>query len=155
MATDRTDRVIQLLESIDAGIKVLVAGSKARLASAPKPIASDRDLDGKYGDPLVKLMPRDWSGPSFQGLKFSECPAELLDLIAEMQEYFAGQSDAKGEVTAKGKPVGDYRRADAARARGWAKRIRDGKHVPANPAVAASREPGDEDWPESSNDGWN
>jgi hypothetical protein len=37
-------------------------------AEAPKPVvASDRDLDGKYGNPVLKFNPRDWNGPSVQG----------------------------------------------------------------------------------------
>ncbi len=41
----------------------------------------------------------------------------LLDLVAETFDYFAGQAEAKDERTDKGKPVAEYKRADAARAR--------------------------------------
>lgn len=121
-----SERVIALLESIDASLKVLV---ERKRAAAPKAIASDRELDGQYGNPVLKFQPRDWTGPSFKNRTFSECPPELLDLVAESNDWFAQQAEQKNEKTAKGKPVAEFKRADAARARGWAKRIREGKHI--------------------------
>lgn len=127
-----SEETLTLLRSIDASLKSIDASfkqlAKQRQASAPKAVATDRDLDGRYGDPVLRLMPRDWTGPSFKDRPMSQCPPELLDLAAEMFEYFAKKADAADERTDKGKPVGDYRRQDAARARGWAKRMRDGKH---------------------------
>ena len=119
------DTTIELLRSIDASLKQLV---KQSAGAASKPIASNRDLDGKYGDPVVKFMPRDWTGPSFKGRTMSECPPELLDLLAETFDYFAVQAEAKDERTDRGKPVAEFKRADAARARGWAHRMRTGRH---------------------------
>lgn len=138
-----SQEAIELLRSIDGSLKTIVGllsplVQQAR-ATQPKPIASDRDLDGKYGDPVVKLMPRDWTGQSFKGRHMSECPAELLEMLAETFEYFATQAEQKNEVTSAGKPVAGYKRADAARARGWAKRVREGRV--AQPAA-------DEDSPE-------
>lgn len=125
---------VDLLRSIDSTLKALLALTQQRTAqmraTAPKPVASDRELDSKYGDPKVKFMPRDWSGPSFVGRLMSECPAELLDLLAETFDYFGDKAERENEMTDKGKPVAAYKRQDAARARGWAKRVRDGK-VPA------------------------
>jgi hypothetical protein len=116
------------LASIDASMRELVA---KRRATAPKEIASDRDLDGKWGNPEVKFMPRDWTGPSYKGRRFSECPPDLLDRFATTFDWFADQADQKNERTNKGELVSKYKRADAARARGWAQRIRTGKHVQA------------------------
>lgn len=125
---------LRVLESIDATLKAMLALAQQRTAQAraagPKAIATDRDLDGQYGDPVLKFMPRDWSGQSFKEAHFSECPPELLDMVSETLEWAAGQSESKGELTAKGKPVAGYKRQDAARARGWAKRMRDGTHRP-------------------------
>ncbi len=132
------------LASIDASMRELAA---KRRATAPKEIASDRDLDGRYGDPTVKFMPRDWTGPSFKGRRFSECPPELLDQFANTFDWFAEQADQKNERTNKGEPVSRYKRADAARARGWAARIRSGKHVQ-SPADATG-----EGWSEGDGDG--
>jgi len=126
-----SEESLALLRSIDASLKELV---KIARGQQGKPIATDRDLDGKYGNPIVRFMPRDWTGPSFKGRPLSECPAELLDLLAETFDYFAGQSEQNDERTDKGKPVADYKRADAARCRGWAKRIRDGR-VPVGAAA--------------------
>lgn len=120
-----SEESLSLLRSIDASLKTLV---KVLGASAPKAVASDRDLDGKYGDPKVTFMPRDWAGASYKGRRFSECPADLLEMLAETFDYFANQAEAKNERTDRGKPVADFKRADAARARGWAQRIRTGRH---------------------------
>jgi hypothetical protein len=111
------------LRSIDASLKELLAIAKA---TAPKPVAPDRDLDGQYGNPELKFMPRDWTGISYKGSRFSECPADLLEMIAETFDYFAQQAEANHEQTGSGKPVAPYKRQDAARARGWARRIRNG-----------------------------
>lgn len=142
---------VSLLASIDATLKALLALAQQRTAQArasqPKPVASDRDLDGRYGNPEVKFMPRDWTGPSFKGCRMSECPADLLDLLAETFEYFASKAEQNNEITDRGKPVADFKRADAARARGWAKRIRAGVHTPTAAPSAA-----DPDWAET--DGW-
>jgi hypothetical protein len=94
----------------------------------PPRIASDSDLDSDYGDPEVRAKsPRDWTGPSMQGKRFSECPAEYLDLVASRLDYFANQNEAAGDAESVKKAR--YNRLDASRARGWAVRIRDG-HVP-------------------------
>jgi hypothetical protein len=90
--------------------------------------ASDKDLDSDHGDPEVRAKsPRDWTGPSMQGRRFSECPAEYLDLVASRLDYFANQNEAAGDAESVKKAR--YNRLDASRARGWAVRIRDG-HVP-------------------------
>lgn len=119
------EEALALLRSIDASLKELAA--QGRLTSMPA-TADDRDLDGKWGDPEVRFEPRDWTGDRCKGRKFSQCPAPFLDLMAEALDYFAAQSDAKDEKTDKGKRVSEFKRADAARARGWAKRIREGYH---------------------------
>lgn len=141
------DRVIALLESIDGSLKQLL---KQQRASEPKPVASDRDLDGKWGNPVLKFMPRDWTGPTFKGRTFSECPADLLDLVAGTFDYFAQQAEQKNERANNGKPKAEYNRADAARARGWAKRIRDGKHMQTTEPIASASGSG---W-DGDEDGW-
>jgi hypothetical protein len=104
---------VQLLRSIDASLKALV------MATVPqKPVKVD--LDGQYGDPILKARdPRDWTGETMVGRKMSQCPAEYLDLLAERYDYFAGnETDAK---------KAGYNRLNAARCRGWAERIRNGE----------------------------
>lgn len=129
--------IVALLASIDASLKSLVARQVPAQASPPSPaaVASDRDLDGPYGDPIIKAKdPRDWTGPTMAGKKFSECPAEYLDALADRYDYFAVKADEANELTASGKPKSHYSRLDAARARGWAARIRSGA---AKPSTAA------------------
>ena len=140
---------LALLRSIDASLKSLVARQVPAQASPPSPaaVASDRDLDGPYGDPVIKAKdPRDWTGPTMAGRKFSECPAEYLELLAERYDYFAAKADETNEVAANGKPKSHYSRLDAARARGWAARIRAGG---VKPAAAAAPAPGWADDPDS------
>jgi hypothetical protein len=131
---DLDARIVDILESMDkslreinGGIGLLVQRSNARAAAGPPAVAPDRDLDSKYGDPQVKSMPRDWTGPSFVGRKMSECPPALLDMLAERSDYLAKKADENHERTDAGKPVSQYRLQDAARARGWAKRMRTGR----------------------------
>lgn len=134
---------IALLKSIDLSLRklVVIADRKAeeRVKAAqntPGPAAaSDADLDGPYGDPPVKFDPRDWTGESCKGLTFSECPAEFLDMLAETFDYFAQKAEEKNEMTTTGKPVAPYKRKDAARARGWARRIRAGYKSPTSSAL--------------------
>jgi len=128
-----SERVIELLESIDNSMKQILKRSAAK--QAPR-VADDHDLNGKYGDPKVNFNPRDYTGPSMKGRPMSECPAEFLDLYAEAKEFFGRKADEEGKTTNKGKPSAPYEFADAARARGWAKRIRDGKHRPKASAAA-------------------
>ena len=125
MAADR-DTVVRLLTSIDASLKKLVGQQQAVLAAAPKPVADAKDLDSPHGDPVLRFTVRNWTGAPYKGRRFSECPPALLDMIADSLEYFARKDDEENAVTNNGKPKSVYRRADAARARGWAKRMRDG-----------------------------
>jgi len=118
------DQAIALLTSIDATLKALLTLMRG---NAPKEVATDADLDGQWGDPVVRAKdPRDWTGESQLGKPFSGCPPEYLDLIAARLDYFAERAEAEGTLTSSGKPVAPYNRRDAARARGWAKRLRAG-----------------------------
>jgi len=108
-------------ERILRGLALLVN----HLGAAPRPaggssaggsIATDAEMAGKYGDPEVRLNPRDWAGESFKGSKFSECPPDFLDLLAIVFDDFAAQeSDPKKKT---------YKLRDAKLARGWAARKR-------------------------------
>src|SRR5713101_6221290 len=118
------DQAIALLHSIDTTLKALLTLMRG---NAPKEIATDADLDGQWGDPIVRAKdPRDWSHESQIGRLFSECSPEYLDLVAARLDFFAEKAEAEGTLTSSGKPVAPYNRRDAARARGWARRIRAG-----------------------------
>lgn len=82
------------------------------------PIASAADLDGQHGNPTVRFDPRAWKGSSFKGRTYSECDPEFLETLAESLDYSAGHPKPGKEQYAKN----DAR--DAARARGWAERLR-------------------------------
>lgn len=116
--SDQKPQSLVVLESIDASLKELV---KLARQLAPPPIASDKDLDGRFGDPVVNFDPKDWTGESFKGCRMSECPSPYLDLLAEALDYFAEKAEANNEEW-KGKPTAPYKRLDAQRARGWSKR---------------------------------
>ncbi len=119
---------IELLRSIDASLKALLGANKTQPTATGAKVASDADLDGQWGNPEVRSRdPRDWTGAPMLGRKFSECPAEYLDMLAERFDYFAEKNAAGTEDEQK---KARYQRLDAARARGWAARVRAGKVKP-------------------------
>jgi hypothetical protein len=89
------------------------------------PPASADVLDRKYGDPTVKFDPGKWAGPSMKGRKYSECPADFLDLLANSLDFFAKKNEENNVLLNNGKPKAKYEREDAGKARGWAQRLRD------------------------------
>lgn len=137
MAT--AEAALAALESIARDLRLIVthfgigvahgpSGAPAGQGSVPT-VASDRDLDGKYGDPEVKAKsPRDWTGDAQQGKRFSQCPPEYLDLVAERLDYFASQADGSQDADEQKKRR--YNLIDASRARGWAARLRNGWKAP-------------------------
>lgn len=146
--------VLLVLQSIDRSLKQLVSmmarpsSSNASTGGRPaREIASDRDLDSPHGDPEVKFnkSPRDWAGANMKGRRFSECPPDYLDQLADLFDYLAEQAEEKNEVSpTSGKPTAPYKRKDAARARGWASRIRSGRHTQRQePAMASGWAPAD------------
>lgn len=126
------EEILSILKSIDASLKMLVTASQITLAGAHPAVAataSDADLDGKYGDPEVKAKdPRDWTGAPMKGRRFSECPPEYLDMVAERLDYFSAQITGTSEEDQKKLR---FNKLDAARARGWAARRRAGWKRPA------------------------
>jgi len=126
--------VVDVLRSIDGHLQRMAAMLTHIMNAIPVQtiVASDADLDGQWGDPVIHAKdPRDWSGESQLGKPFSECPPEYLDLVAARLDYFAERAEAEGTLTSTGKPVAPYNRKDAARARGWAVRLRNGWAPPA------------------------
>lgn len=106
------------------------------LEAATGLFASDKDMGSQYGDPVVRLDLRDWRGPKCKGKRYSQCPAEFLDMLADYLAYSAANPKPGGEKYAKGNAL------DAKRARSWARRNRAG--LPPAPAqTAAPQFPGD------------
>ena len=124
----QSDEAMRLLREIHAMLTLLTRGGvvvSGATAHAFPSIAPDADLDGQWGDPIVKAKsPRDWSGDQMTGRKFSECPPEYLDLLAARFDFFnTKETDEKKR---------GYNMRDAARARGWAARLRAGWKPPAS-----------------------
>jgi hypothetical protein len=123
---------LALLERIAVACEKLVTIAERRQQSRPasgnaSAIASDRDLDGPHGNPTVKFDPRDWSGPSQKLRPFSECPPDFLDVLARAFDDFAAKAEREGD-----EKKARFNRLDGSRARGWAARIRSGKHQAAS-----------------------
>lgn len=87
------------------------------------------DLDGRFGDPVVKFDPKFWDGPSYAGQNFSSCPSDYLKKLAEVFEWQAKKDKETGKTFTKktGEVVPSYtfKEKDAALARGWAERNRN------------------------------
>jgi hypothetical protein len=118
MSGQRTTEAIQvasLQEQLAAAIKRLDT-----LEKASGLYATDKELDSQYGDPVLRFTPRDWKGDNYDGKRYSECPAALLDILAE---YLAWSAANPKPEKLKYVP---YNLKDAARARGWSRRKRSG-----------------------------
>lgn len=121
-----------------------IIGALAAVFGGGADAADDSELDSKFGDPSVKKDPTDqfWRGASFVNKRLSECPAEYLDAFAKYKDLCAKLKEKDGSEAKK--KYAAYDRADAARARGWARRIRGGWTSPPvapKPAFALSGGP--------------
>lgn len=133
-------------ESNAEGMLRLLASIDKRLAEQNEllrrhlgPVAADdSELDGQYGNPNVKYEPDRYYKGSFRGAgkTFSECPVDYLEALAKSFDASASSKRRKGE-----EKNADYAEKDAARARGWAKRLRDGWVAPAPTATAKKGNP--------------
>lgn len=139
---DLRDRVVKIEGILVAlcsarGVEPTAAAkSKTNGASQQKSgggvVADARELDSQYGDPTVKKDPKQWPGESYAGCKYSECPPEYLDVLADLKDWMADKDEQKG--TPDGTKYAKYGRLDASRARGWSERKRNGWTPPAPPA---------------------
>jgi hypothetical protein len=116
MSEDTLRRIEQKLDEL---LKIAKATPTGTTTYAQKSV-DDSDLDGKYGNPTVRIMAKDWNGQSYAGWNFSDCPPEYLEMHARMLDAFA-KKQAADPVKAK---YADWSAKDAARARGWAARHR-------------------------------
>lgn len=96
-----------------------IAAALERLSPMPPPIV---DLDDPKGDPVVKFEPRAYKGVAQKGQSLSACSAEFLDVYATALE--------QGAATQTNEKWRHFDLLDAARARGWAERIRTGWKPP-------------------------
>lgn len=125
MTTDEQQQMmLSLLRSIDASLKKLVAGGGSRVGdNIGKEVATDADLDGQYGNPVIRRDPKRWTGESYVGSRYSDTTPEYLEEVASFKDWQAQQDDKKGDDESRKKA--SWNRKDAARARGWAKRLRE------------------------------
>src|ERR1044072_4744523 len=117
-------------------------------------VADDRELDSAYGDPVVRKDPSSkyWEGPSYSGVKLSECPPDYLDAFAKYKDACAYANEQEGKPE-KAK-YATYDRRDAARARGWAARKRAGWRPRGGAGMGghAVKDYGDEDYDDDGGD---
>lgn len=136
------DEILRLLSDIAARLDRIEnsthaptpAPAVAVCDSGAPTIADDRDLDSQFGNPEIKKDPPRWTGPSFVGGRFSDTTPEYLETLAGFLDWKANESDKKGEVLKNGAPRSKFIRLDAARARGWRKRLLQGNGKAARPA---------------------
>ena len=132
-AEARFNAVMQRLAAVEARLAVLEAGGGARASVASSStgggVASDRDLDSEWGDPVVKKDPKRWidgGGDSYASCRMSQCPSDYLNALANLYDWQADKDEESNAsyVNNAGKTVftAPFKRKDAARARGWAKR---------------------------------
>lgn len=142
MSDPLIDARLTIIEhKIDKLLALLRGGASAQhgAGGAAPNIAPDADLDGQYGDPKIGKDPpeRYWpSRESFVGARFSDAPPEYLDAVAKWNDAraFMSQRDLdSGRDVEKNQKTLRYATSDAARARGWAKRLRE--RVVAAPAI--------------------
>lgn len=127
---DFTPEQLRVLRALADGILNAQGGAGSSGGSA-----TDAELDSPYGNPVVRKDPPRWTGQGFVGNPFSRCSPDYLDAMADFQDWKAGKDDAAGAKDRRGKPKSDWARKDAARARGWARRIRAGWKPPVAPQV--------------------
>lgn len=132
MADDRAARIEKMLAALCAHLGVpgygRAAGARPAAAggSSAGAVAPDHDLDSEYGDPEIRRDPKRWTGDSFVGHRYSQTPPEYLDTLASQLDWQADRDEESDARDNKGRPKAQYARRDAARARGWAARLRAG-----------------------------
>lgn len=123
---EKFQAVFDQLDRIEGKLATKLSLVPAAPSSSGREVASDSDLDGKYGNEEIRKDPsgKYWNGDSFKGKRMSECSAEYLEAFAKYKDACAYMNEKSGDE-AKAKYIG-YDRKSAARARGWAKRVSDG-----------------------------
>lgn len=153
MSDQLIDARLTIIEhKIDQLLALLRGGASPVPGAASEPnVASDADLDGQYGNPEIRKDPptRYWhSGESFVGARFSDTTPEYLDAVAKYLDAYAwaaGKNASEGNDVEKNEKNARFKALDAARARGWAARLRArGVARSADAALAAIPDPADD-----------
>lgn len=139
------EREIEIIKGRLAQVEAkLEGGGHAAPATGGGAIASDYEMSGEYGNPVVHKDPPRWKGDSFAGCQLSECPSDYLNELASFHDWAAGKDEENKKTylhkkSGEQRPTAPLRRKDAALARGWAKR-NEGKVI-----QPATREESDAD----------
>ena len=149
-----TEATIKLLTEIRDELRKLNRGKSAATTSAGGAgldVADDADLDSQYGDPEVKKDPPRWTGDRFAPCRMSEGSPDWLDALAGFCDWRAAKDDESDALDTKGRPKSHWARKDAARARGWAARLRKsgGKPKPAQATTLPNNGWGDSETSEA------
>lgn len=115
--------LVAIHKNTDEILKLMRAGARMAQSGNGPSVASDADLDGQYGNEPYRFDPKEkyWEGDSFIGCRPSECSVDYLDAQAKYLDACAFMARKNGDDKKAG-----YKEKDAARARGWAKRLRGG-----------------------------
>jgi hypothetical protein len=111
-----------LLERIAAHLGIGANATKPSAsgrAVASDAVADDRDLDSEKGDPLIRKDPPRWQGQSYAGCRYSQTEPQYLEVMADFLKWKAENPRDGADPKYAG-----YDLRDAARARGWALRVR-------------------------------
>jgi hypothetical protein len=114
--------LVQVQQQTLTEIRCLRGDARIERRRAAGPVvATDEELDGTHGDPMVRFTPRGFAEVT-QGRRMSELSPEALRVLARVFDSFADRADAEGTVDNKGRPKSVWEAANARLARGWAKR---------------------------------
>ena len=140
---ERLDRIERKLDAVLAALKGGASASRGNGSANTAQNDIDVDIDGPRGDPEVRFMPKRWTGTDYKGQKFSACEPAFLDMLADTFEWFAQRDDESNAVDKNGAPKSKWGRLDAARARAWSARLREGapSSAPAPRAVRNNAPP--------------
>jgi hypothetical protein len=105
--------------------------SPARSGKPPIEVATDEELNGRWGNPAVFKDPPRWEGQPYEGVQFSACPPEYLENLASFLEWRAQKEDEQDKRDKQGRPRSSWSRKEAKLARGWADRLRRNAVKPA------------------------
>jgi hypothetical protein len=151
-------QILTVLRSIDSKLAVAPGRPVATPATPPAPVAPpgplvapDADLDSEWGNPEIRKDPPRWHGQSYAGRRYSQTEPAYLDCLAGFLRWKAGKDDematsaAAPEERTKCAKYAGYARKDAARAQGWAERLRRNLRTGAAPEGDAADPLGPDD----------
>src|SRR4051812_19166212 len=84
--------IVSELRKLNAKPSSTKSSASTKASAAEVAPASDAELDGEHGNPVVKWDPKyGWDGPSYAGSRFSDCPADYLEVVAKAREASAAK----------------------------------------------------------------